>query len=37
MMGMMMRLAEKNGMRENEIVTLERSQLRKAKDGTPQI
>jgi hypothetical protein len=26
-----------NGMRENEIVTLERSQLRKAEDGMPQI
>jgi integrase/recombinase XerD len=37
MMGRMMRLAEKTGMRENEIVTLEHSQLRKANDGTPQI
>jgi integrase len=37
MMGKMMGLADKTGMRENEVVTLERSQLRKADDGTPQI
>jgi integrase/recombinase XerD len=37
MMGKIMRIAEKTGMRENEIVTLERNQSRTAKDGTPQI
>jgi integrase len=37
MMGHMMRLAEKCGMRENEIVTLERSQRTMSERSTPQI
>lgn len=37
MMGHMMRLAEKSGMRENEIVTLERSQRTMSVRSTPQI